>query len=91
MSLKLREHFRSAFTGITTFAATARQPVADQLRMIKQSVPQGFQDLSAAELRCLLPELQDELWEVTYRQELGRHLIEEEDMPWTQTARDRKK
>lgn len=115
MTSNLREHSQLAVTAIRDLAAIARQSVGEQLRLIKNNLPDGFRNLPAAEcremteelragyiawsseinpiaaeLRELLRELQDLLWTVNYREGLGANLAEEEDMPGTQTARDRK-
>ena len=115
MRTDLREYSRAASNGIKTAAGAMRQTVLKQFLLLKESVPNGFQELSAAdrhdlvedlragliawtneidpvvaELRSLLRQLQDELWDTNWQPDPDTPLIDEEDMPWTQAARDRK-
>jgi hypothetical protein len=116
MTTDLREHSRLASSGIKMLAAAARQDVADQLRQMRENLPDGFQQLStvdrrnvienlqvgliawsteieplAGELRSLLRQLFNELADATTGwRDPDMPLMDEEDMPWTQSARDRK-
>ncbi len=69
---------------------------ADERRQIVEELRAGLITWSneidpiVGRLKELLRRLQHELWFVNYRETIGKHLADEEDMPWTQAGRDQK-
>jgi hypothetical protein len=58
MTLNLREHSRTTSHSIKVAADGIRQDIGDQLRVVMDSLPDGFRQLPLSERRAVIADLQ---------------------------------